>query len=126
MIHYLRQFASAEEYKNMLNPLHPFKEEFGRVDIDSFLSGKTDNLEGFDRYLYRVSQGKYRLPTLVKKYIKLGAKIVDYNVDPDFNYCVDGLIILTLENVPTDDIDALSKEIEDHRPIYRRFYGNNY
>ena len=55
----------------------------------------------------------------------MGARIIDYNVDPDFNYCVDGLIMINLEDIPTDDIDSLSKEFEDKDPIYRRFYGSN-
>jgi hypothetical protein len=62
----------------------------------------------------------------LKKYIKMGSKIIDYNVDPDFNYCVDGLIMLSLEDIPTDDLDSLSREFGDREPIYRRFYGTSF
>ncbi len=124
MIHYLREKAADKRYKGLLSPKYPFVEDFGRVEVDYFVGNKMDNLEGFDRYLYRVSSGKYRLPTLVKKYLKLGAKIIDFNVDPDFNYCVDGLIMLTLKNIPTDDLDSLSREFDDQKSIYSRFYGS--
>jgi putative hemolysin len=80
----------------------------------------------FDRYLLRMSGGQYRLPPLLKKYIKMGSKIIDYNVDPDFNYCVDGLIMLALEDIPTDDLDSLSREFDVREPIYRRFYGSDF
>ena len=102
MIHYLKQFHRNPAYDDMTNPKTPFVPDFGRVDPDALLFGKTANLEMFDRYLLRMSGGQYRLPPLLKKYIKMGSKIIDYNVDPDFNYCVDGLIMLALEDIPTD------------------------
>ena len=61
------------------------------------------------------------MPTLLKKYLKINARIVDYNVDPDFNYCIDGLIMLTLNEVPHSEIDALSKEFSNKEEIYKRF-----
>ncbi len=125
MIYYLRKFHSNPDYAQMINPKNPFVQDFGRVDAEALLHGKMNNLEAFDRYLLKISGGQYRLPALLKKYIKMGAKIIEYNVDPDFNNCVDGLIMLALEDIPTDDIDSLSKEFEDRTPIYRRFYGKN-
>lgn len=122
MIDYLRGHYAIPEYSGLISPKRPFVAEYGRVDRDVLMEGKETNLEVFDRSLYRMS-GKYKLPPLVKKYIKLGARIIDYNVDPDFNYCVDGLIMLTLENIPTDDLDALSREFDDKGPIYKRFYN---
>ena len=126
MIHYLKQFHRNPAYDDMTNPKTPFVPDFGRVDPDALLFGKTANLEMFDRYLLRMSGGQYRLPPLLKKYIKMGSKIIDYNVDPDFNYCVDGLIMLSLEDIPTDDLDSLSREFGDREPIYRRFYGTSF
>lgn len=126
MIHYLKQFHRNPAYDDMTNPKTPFVPDFGRVDPDALLFGKTANLEMFDRYLLRMSGGQYRLPQLLKKYIKMGSKIIDYNVDPDFNYCVDGLIMLALEDIPTDDLDSLSREFDVREPIYRRFYGSDF
>ena len=126
MIHYLKQNYNNPEYSGLVHPKTPFVPNFGRVDAESLLLGRTDNLEKFDRYLLRISSGQYRLPALLKKYIRMGAKILDYNVDPDFNYCVDGLIMIALEDMPTDDVDTLSKDFEDKGPIYRRFYGTSF
>ena len=126
MIHYLRQNHRNPLYDGMTSPKTPFAPDFGRVDPDALLFGRTGNLEAFDRYLMRISGGQYRLPPLLKKYIKMGSKIIDYNVDPDFNYCVDGLIMLALEDIPTDDLDSLSREFDIREPIYRRFYGSDF
>ena len=36
------------------------------------------------------------IPILVKQYLKLGGRILAFNVDPDFGDCVDGLILVDL------------------------------
>jgi hypothetical protein len=37
------------------------------------------------------------LPTLLKEYLKLGARVLDFNVDEDFGNAVDGLIVIDLD-----------------------------
>lgn len=123
MIKYLRHSYGNRQMAGFVSPKCPFVPEAGRVDIQALVEGKMDNLEVFDRAIYRMSGGLYKFPPLLKKYIKLGARLIDYNVDPDFNNCVDGLIILNLEDIPTDDLDSLSREFDNKAPIYRRFYN---
>ena len=121
MVHYLRQRQSIPEQEEFVSPKHPFKPDFCRVNVDDLVVGKMDSLERFDRFMFRLSNGAYRLPTLLKKYIKLNARILAFNVDPDFNNCVDGLIMLDVLDVPKQEIDALSKEFEDKDMVYKRF-----
>lgn len=121
MIYYLKSRQALWELKHNIRPVHPFKEEFYRANPSDLLYGKMDSLEKFDRFIFKLSGGKYRLPTLLKRYIKINAKIIDFNVDPDFNYCVDGLIMLNLSEVPRLEIEILSKEFTDKSEIYRRF-----
>ena len=53
------------------------------------------------------------MPVLLKKYIKLNAKIIGFNIDPKFNNALDGLIVLYLYDVPHNIIESLSKEVND-------------
>ena len=39
---------------------------------------------------------KKGIPILVKQYLKLGGRIIAFNVDPDFGDCLDGLILVDL------------------------------
>ncbi len=121
MVHYLQKKQSIPELEEFISPKKPFKADFCRVNPDDLVVGKMDSLERFDRFMFRLSNGAYRLPTLLKKYIKLNARILAFNVDPDFNYCVDGLIMLDVMDVPKQEIDALSKEFDDKEMVYRRF-----
>ncbi len=121
MVHYLQKKQSIPELEEFVSPKKPFKPDFCRVNPDDLVVGKMDSLERFDRFMFRLSNGTYRLPTLLKKYIKLNARILAFNVDPDFNYCVDGLIMLDVMDLPKQEIDALTKEFEDKKMVYSRF-----
>ena len=121
MVHYLQQKQSVPELEKYVSPKYPFEPQFHRVKVDELAGGRMESLERFDRFMYRLSNNRFRLPTLLKKYIKLNARILAFNVDPDFNFCVDGLIMLDVMDVPKSEIDALSKEFQDKDMVYRRF-----
>ena len=121
MVYYLKQCHAVPHYANMISPKHPFTPDYKKVDQRILLENKISSLEKFDRFMYRMSNSTYRIPTLLKKYLKLNARIIGYNVDPDFNYCIDGLIMLSLNEIPKSEIDQLSKEFEDKEALYKRF-----
>ncbi len=121
MIHYLKTMHSAPQYRGFVTPRRAFKPDFCKVNPQALLQHKISSIEKFDRFMLKLSDGRYRMPTLLKKYLKINARIIDYNVDPNFNNCVDGLIMLTLNEVPHSEIDALSKEFSNKDELYRRF-----
>lgn len=121
MVHYIRHSHSAGELDKYVVPSNPFFPDYMKTSVDQLLHGKMDSLEKFDRYLLRLSNNEYRLPTLVKKYLKINCKIVSFNVDPDFNYCVDGLVLLDLMEVSKQEIMALAKGEPDIHRIMERF-----
>ncbi len=117
MVFYLKEKHKSSYGKEYVTPRTPFSPDFLRVNPVGLLKKKMDSFERFDRFLLRISDNKYRMPTLVKKYIKINSKLICYNIDPSFNYCLDGLIILDLKDFPksellmmTKDIDNISKE----------------
>ena len=88
------------------------------------LRKKMDNFEKFDRFLMRLSDNTYRMPTLVKKYMKVNARIIAFNVDPLFNYSLDGLIILRIKDYPRAEILSMTKDVDninDREAIMNRF-----
>lgn len=123
MIYYLKQKHADSKFSGLVDPIEPFVPQYGRVDVDALLKTRMDSIERFDKFLFRMSNGEYRLPTLLKKYLKINCRIVDYNVDPSFNYCVDGLIMLDVADLPKAEIDNLSKDFgeAEREAIYKRF-----
>lgn len=102
-------------------PRNPFFPDYLRVKIDDLMENKMDSIEQFDRFMMRLSNNEYRLPTLVKKYLKINSKIIKFNVDPDFNYCVDGLVLLDLTQIAKQEVMNLSKDEPNKERVYKRF-----
>ena len=119
VVHFIRKTASLpSDGAPLAVPTHPFRPDYLCVNPDELLSRyleSVDNVDKLDRLVGVMSDGKYRLPVLVRKYFKSGAKIVDFNVDPDFNNCLDGLILLRLEDFPLDTIQTLVKFMPEDR-----------
>ena len=66
----------SEELAHMAMPMTPFHEDFIKVDADVLMKGNMDSIDKFDKFMFRLSNGQYRLPTLFKKYLKLNAKFL--------------------------------------------------
>ena len=79
------------------------------------------DIERLDKTIGDLDEMNSGLPVLLKKYIKLGAKIIGFNVDPNFNNCLDGFIVLDVYEVPKSTIESLSKEVNDGS-VLEHFY----
>ncbi len=121
IIYTLEQNFTPESVKGLVTSKTPFVHDFLRTEPAVLLEGKMNSLDTLDKYIQKLSDNKYRVPTLFKKYVKLGAHIISFNVDPEFNYCVDGMILLDLENVPQSEITALTRGSEDPETLLNAF-----
>lgn len=124
MVYYLENKHRAKLPENSAQPLMPFDPDFLNINPKDLLRKKMDNFEKFDRFLMRLSDNAYRMPTLVKKYMKVNAQIISFNVDPLFNYSLDGLIILRIKDYPRAEILSMTKDIAnltERETIMNRF-----
>lgn len=85
----------------------PFRPDYLKVDIGSLFSIPLLSIEKFDQFMMKLSNGDYRMPTLVKKYTRLNAKFICFNVDPDFNDSLDGLNYINFKDIPDSEVDML-------------------
>ena len=101
-----------------------YRVETKEPDVDVMLEASQNNLALLDKMIGDIEPSSDKLPILLKKYISLNAKIIGFNIDPKFNMCLDGLLILDLFDVPMNTIESLSKEINDET-ILNRFTSDN-
>ena len=116
--------AIGDELKGMVTPKTPFEPDFLKVDPDVLLQNNMNGgVDKFDKFLFRISNGEYRLPTLYKKYLKLNAKFLCFNVDPDFNDTLDSLLFLTFTDFPEDEVMPLFRDSneEEIETVRKRF-----
>ena len=112
------------EFARFITPRIMFRVPISKEDTDVIFDGSND-IEKLDKFIKDIEQEEYRMPVLLKKYIKLNGKIIGFNVDPKFNDALDGLLILDLFQVPIDTITSLSKEIND-KSLLDRFNLSDY
>ncbi len=55
-----------------------------------------DNLELVSRLVQEIENDQKGVPILLRQYLKLGGRLLAFNVDPDFSYALDGLISVNL------------------------------
>lgn len=108
----------------LVRPRNRFLVRVDQEQVNTILDG-SDDLNRLDRLIQEVEPEDYRMPVLLKKYVKLNGKLIGFNVDPKFNNALDGLLILDLLRVPFETIASLSKEIND-KSILERFNASDY
>jgi hypothetical protein len=106
-----------------IKPRKAYKFKSENSDINILMENMEHDINRLDKTIGDLDELNSGLPVLLKKYIKLNAKIIGFNVDPKFNNCLDGLIVLDVFDVPRNTIESLSKEANDGS-ILERFYSH--
>jgi putative hemolysin len=104
-----------------VKPRKSYKFKSDNPEINILMENMEHDINRLDKAIGDIDELNSGLPVLLKKYIKLNSKIIAFNVDPKFNNCLDGLIILDIYDVPKNTIESLSKETNDGS-ILERFY----
>jgi putative hemolysin len=107
----------------LVKPRNRFKVKTKDVHLNDAMMHLSPQLSSLDKFIGDVDQNNNGLPVLLKKYLGLNAKIIAFNVDPKFNNCVDGMIVLDIYDIPQDTIESLTKEFND-LSLLNRFYAN--
>ena len=124
MVYYVTTKHTNEEMSKLFHPKTPFVPNFNKCDIEVLLEKNMETVDKFDRYLMKLSNGDYRMPTLFKKYLKINSKFLCFNVDPDFNDTLDGLLLLKFTDYPKEELDMMLKDMpEEKRPAYYQRFG---
>jgi putative hemolysin len=63
------------------------------------------DVEALAAAVERSEEGRRRLPVLIRQYIRLGARVFDFSVDPDFGGAIDAFVLLDLERAPREMLD---------------------
>ena len=93
----------------MIEPRKPYEVELKDVDTDILIQNMEGEIAKLDNFIEEIEPKHFRIPVLMKKYIKQNAKIISFNVDPKFSDVLDGLMILDLREIPNETIETLSK-----------------
>lgn len=113
-----------EELAQYILPRCKYQVDTGDPKVQVMLDAANSDIGVLDKMIGDIEPTSDKLPVLLKKYISLNARIIGFNIDPKFNMCLDGLLILDIFDVPMKTIESLSKEINDDT-ILNRFSADN-
>ena len=125
IVRYLEKNYPFLEAADVAVPRTPFKPDYLAVNPDDLLQVPEGKIDLLDRFIGTLSDGKYRLPVLVRKYFSCGARLVCFNVDPDFCSCVDAFIVLRYSDFPKSTVNSILRGLPDEvqDAVWMHFYG---
>lgn len=124
MVRFFTKYHIDKKLANFVFPRNEFKPARNNSLVKTLLESTENNLELLDKTVSDMEEQNFGIPVLLKKYIQLNAKILGFNVDPDFNDSLDGLIFLDVFKIPLQVIESLSKDVNDES-ILERFYNSH-
>lgn len=107
LIAFIRKNHFNNQLAAMVSPRNEFKVKTSMDDIEMLLEKHNNDLQKLDRFIANIEPGNMKIPVLLKQYIRQNAKIICFNVDPKFNNCLDGLMILDLNELPEETLKFL-------------------
>ena len=126
IVHFMETAVPMPGREDIALPTFPFEENSLRVCLDDLLKPAKGNIDALNRIMGVVSDGMYRVPVLIRKYVNGGARVVCFNVDPLFSYSLDALVFMNFPDFPRETLrtylyglpESLMAEVEKH------FYGD--
>ena len=113
MVEFMKSNYYDPYYAQFVHPRKPYRVRLRNADKDFVFDAAKANMNQFDKIIDELEPGDLRLPVLLKKYIKQNAKLLAFNVDPNFNNCVDGLMYIKIADIPSDTMKPVLQELQD-------------
>ena len=125
-VHFLKRDFAFLNADQLVACTYPFVPDPACNNADEIIKDvPAGDIDAFDHRLAALSEGKYRLPVLFRKYFSCNAKVACFNVDPLFSNCVDGLIFLKHADYPVNTMRSLLRSVDPElrNAVWMHFYG---
>ena len=108
IVSYLKKECSDETFTNLIKAKKQFKFNT-QNETTQILIEKKSSIKSLDTIISDIEQNHAKVPVLIRQYIQMNAKILGFNIDPKFNDCLDGFLLLDILLMPKEMKDQLSK-----------------
>lgn len=109
LMEFARRHFFHPEFSKWFTPRTPFSPE--RVYRHMDAAGEVELTQmDIEHILEQLQPEHIQFPVLMKQYIRQNARFLGFNLDPNFNNALDGLMILDIAEVPPQTIELLQRE----------------
>lgn len=112
MIEFMRSNYYDSAVAQFIQPKNDFKVKLRDREKHIVFDETESDLNKLDKLIDDL-EPELRLPVLIKKYIKQNAKVVAFNVDPNFNDAIDGLMYIRISDLPEATIRPVLEEMSE-------------
>jgi putative hemolysin len=96
IVMYLKENTLDPDFSSMVKARKPPRSKhLGGLDRYSFNTTVRD-IEDVSALISEIEREERGVPVLLRQYLKLNATMLSFNVDPEFNDCIDGLVLVDL------------------------------
>lgn len=110
LMEYARRHFYHPVFAKWFSPRTPFLPVITRQDLKE-IQALDENALHLEDILDTLQPDHIQYPVLMKQYIKQNARFLGFNLDPNFNNALDGLMILDIADVPTQTVELLKREL---------------
>lgn len=112
MIEFMKSHYYDSTIAQYVRPKKDYKVKLSDEDKQFIFDESEADLNKFDKLIDEVEPNMLRLPVLIKKYIKQNAKVIAFNVDPNFNDAIDGLMYIRVADIPESTVRPVIEDIQ--------------
>jgi putative hemolysin len=98
LVDFLKRTCFDRELAQLIRPRRPFRRTHSLAALSGDLAVLGD-LDGLSELMTKIEPDGKGVPVLLRQYLKLGAKVIGFNVDANFSDVVDGMIVVDLARV---------------------------
>ena len=118
MFSFLSQNRFVHDWSRWVRPREPFDPgRRGRVRPSNL-----DSLEDVSAFINEIESDQKGVPVLLKQYLKLGGRLLGFNVDPDFSSVLDVLLLVDLRRTEPRILSRYMgrEELREFLDLHRR------
>ncbi|MBY0244540.1 MAG: lysophospholipid acyltransferase family protein [Sphingobacteriaceae bacterium] len=93
-----------------VKPKNKFKAALTPINTDALIEN-SDSLKDLDGLIGDIENNQLKIPVLLRQYINLNAKIISFNRDPKFADCLDGFLMVDVQNIPKDILEKVGNNL---------------
>ena len=110
LIAFIKKYHYDHRLASFVHPKKEFKVKTDPDSIELVLERNKGDMQKLDKFISGIEPGYLKIPVLLKQYIRQNANIIGFNVDPNFNDCLDGLMMLDVKDLPEETYGFLGKK----------------
>lgn len=110
IVAFIKRFYFNKKLAKHLKPRKPFQVKTKEIELKALLRNFDGELQNLDNFIEDIEPEHFKIPVLLKQYVKQNARFISFNVDPNFSDVLDGFMILAIKDLPSKTLEVLKQE----------------